>query len=93
MAKITREEVIKIARISAITLKEDEIESLISRMEKVLTYAERVEEIAQIVEVPSHKNVNIFRPDLVVSQNPEPILAQAPERAGNYFVVPMILEG
>lgn len=92
MTKISREEVIKIARISAISLKEEEIDTLIGRMEAVLSYTERVKEIAQTIEEPSNKNVNIFRQDLVIPQNPEPILAQAPDRADNYFVVPMILD-
>jgi Asp-tRNA(Asn)/Glu-tRNA(Gln) amidotransferase C subunit len=44
------------------------------------------------VQEPPVKNVNVFREDVIVQTDPEPILAQAPEREGNYFVVPRILE-
>ncbi len=92
MTKISREEVLRIAQMSAIAIKENEIEPLIDRLEKVLSYAERVTEVATNVEVPSNKNCDVFRQDVSVLQNPKPILAQAPERADNFFVVPMILD-
>ena len=92
MTKVTREEILKIARISQLNVHKDEIEPLISQTEQVLSYAERVKEVAADVQEPSTKNVNIFREDVIVRTDNEPILAQAPERKGNYFVVPMILE-
>lgn len=90
--KLTREELLKIATRSAITLHEDEIESLRSQLETVLTYAARVKEVAHDVQEPSTKNVNVFREDEIIRTDCEPILAQAPEREENYFVVPVILE-
>ena len=92
MTKISRDEVLNIARMSQIALREDEIDSLITQLEQVLSYAERVTEVATKIEEPSTKQVNVFRADMVVSQDPEPIMVQAPEREGNYFVVPKILE-
>jgi aspartyl-tRNA(Asn)/glutamyl-tRNA(Gln) amidotransferase subunit C len=46
MAKISRDEVIKIARISNIALHEQEVDGVVAQLEQVLTYAERVIEIA-----------------------------------------------
>ncbi len=92
MTKVTREEILKIARMSHLDIHKDEIESLISQTEQVLSYAERVKEVAADVQEPSTKNVNVFREDVVVRTDNEPILVQAPEREGNYFVVPIILE-
>lgn len=92
MAKITQEEVLKIAQISHITLREDEVEPLMKQLESVLSYAERVQEIAAQIEEPLSKNVNVFRDDIVVHTDPETILSQAPEREENYFVVPAIIE-
>ncbi len=92
MTKISRQEVLNIARISKISLREEEIDPLIQQLEQVLSYAERVVQVATMVEEPCTKNVNIFRDDIVISQDPEPIMAQAPEREGNYFVVPVILD-
>ncbi len=92
MTKITREEILKIARISHLDLHDDEVQPLILQIEQVLSYAERVKEVAVDSQEPSTKNVNMFREDVVVSTDNEPILVQAPEREGDYFVVPMILE-
>jgi aspartyl-tRNA(Asn)/glutamyl-tRNA(Gln) amidotransferase subunit C len=92
MTKISRQEVLKIAHMSRIALRKDEINPLIEQLECVLTYAERVKQVATHLKEPAIKQINVFRDDLVVPQDPEPILMQAPEREGNYFVVPVILE-
>lgn len=92
MAKISQEEVIKIARISHITVRDEEVESITKHLESVLSYAERVQEIAAQIEEPLNKNINIFREDLIVRTDPETILCQAPEREEDYFVVPAIIE-
>ncbi len=92
MTKVTREEILKIARISHLDVHDDEVQPLMSQIEQVLSYAERVKEVAVDVQEPSTKNVNTFREDVVVSTDNEPILAQSPEREGDYFVVPIILE-
>lgn len=92
MAKITREEVLKIAKMSQLAIHEDEIPAYIKQLEQVLSYAERVKEIAADVEEPSNRNVNVIRDDVIEKTDPEPILDQAPVREGDYFVVPAILE-
>lgn len=92
MVKITREEVLKLAKISRIHIHEDEIEELISRLKSVLSCAEQVKEISGDVEIPSSKNVNVFREDVAVKSDPRPILNQAPQEEDNYFVVLPILD-
>lgn len=90
---ISRDEVLKIAKISRITLFEDEIENLVKQLNDVLSYAARVKEVAEELEdQPSNKNVNFFREDVVSKFDSEEILSRAPEREGNYFVVPKILD-
>ncbi len=93
MTKISKEEVLHIARMSAMELKENEIDPLIAQLEQVLSYAKRVTQVAATShQEQTIKNINVVRQDLVVPQNPAPLLAQAPEREGNYFVVPKILD-
>lgn len=92
MAKITREEVLKIAQISALEIHEHEIEALQKQLESVLSYAERVQEFAAESQVPSHKNVNVFREDAVQIFDAAALLKRAPEREENFFVVPAIIE-
>ena len=90
--KISRDEVLKIARMTHVALHENEIDPLAKQLEQVLTYAERITEITTDVEEPSNKNVNVFREDVVKHQSSEPILDQAPEGESSFFVVPAILE-
>ena len=92
MAKITKEEVIKLAKNSRIHLEESEIPTVINELEAVLSYAERVVELSAEASKPSLKNVNVLRPDLALSSDPRPILAQAPEENEGYFVVLPILD-
>jgi aspartyl-tRNA(Asn)/glutamyl-tRNA(Gln) amidotransferase subunit C len=92
MIKISKDEVLKIAEMSRVSLREDEIQSMKKHLESVLSYAEKVQEIAADIEEPSNKNVNVFREDVVVKGDAEKILDQAVEREENYFVVPVIIE-
>jgi len=90
---ITKEEILKIAKISKIEIREDEIEGLMQQLQEVLNYAECVKKVAgELMDQPSNKNVNFFREDVVVKTDSEKILKQSPEREGDYFVVPKILD-
>lgn len=92
MTKITEEEIRKIARMSYLDIHDDEIEPMIKQLEAVLSYAERVQEVAESVQEPSNKMINVFREDVIVRTDVEPILSQAPEREGSFFVVPAIID-
>jgi len=92
MIKISKEEVLKIAEMTRVSLHEEEIPSMQKHLQDVLSYAARVKEIAADIEEPSNKNVNVFREDVVVRTDNEQILAQAIEREEDYFVVPVIIE-
>lgn len=93
MIKISREELLKIARISYVHIEEDEIQGLMQQLHDVLTYAARVNTIAQMnLGDDSYKNSNVFRDDVVYKTEVKPIIEQAPQHERNYFVVPAILE-
>jgi aspartyl-tRNA(Asn)/glutamyl-tRNA(Gln) amidotransferase subunit C len=92
MTKITREEVVKLAQLSRVELKEEEIDLVTKQLQDVLNYAQRVNEIAQDIQVDFGKNINIFAQDIIERTKAEPLLAQAPEREDNFFVVPRIIE-
>lgn len=89
---ITKEEVEKIARLSHIELSESEIIQAQKHLEAVLGYAARVQDIAKDIDIALLKNENVERKDIVQPYDTEPILAQAPEREGDFFVVPVIIE-
>ncbi len=92
MAIISREEVLKLARMSNLSIHDNEVEGIMKQIEDVLTYAARVQEIKEDVTLAAMKNINRVREDLVIPTDPAPLLAQAPEQEANYFVVPAILE-
>jgi len=93
VANITKQELLHLAQLSRISLHENELEPLVKDIDAVLTYAARVKEIAaDVQEVAIYKNVNVFREDQVKPTDPEPLLAQAPAREHNFFVVPVIIE-
>ena len=92
MTKISKKEVLKIAYLSRIALKDDEIGVMSKQLQEVLTYAHRVCDIAADISFMPRKNVNIFREDVIVPDDPKAIMEQAPEAVQNYFVVPMILD-
>lgn len=91
--KITKEEVIKIAQISRIAIKPEEVESLTQQLQDVLSYAQVVKDVAnQLLDQPSNRNINFLRDDVVAKTDSEIVLSRAPEREENYFVVPKILD-
>ena len=92
MDKITKEEALKIAAFTKLTIADDEIDSIVKQLQDDLAYAERVQDMAKDVNIPSTKNINRQRQDIAISFDSRKILDQAPEEQDNYFVVPQILE-
>jgi aspartyl-tRNA(Asn)/glutamyl-tRNA(Gln) amidotransferase subunit C len=91
--KISKEEVLRLAEISKITIDPTTIDSIIEQLQSVLSYAQCVQEyVSNLEEQPSNRNINIFREDVVHPTPAESILTRAPEREENFFVVPSILE-
>ncbi|MBP9765548.1 aspartyl/glutamyl-tRNA amidotransferase subunit C [Candidatus Babeliales bacterium] len=92
MAKITKEEILKIAQMTKVSFDEHEFDSIVQQFNDVLGYAERVVEIAKQAEAQRYKNINCDRVDTVVPFATEEILAQAPQSEDNYFVVPKFVD-
>ncbi len=93
MAHISREEILKLARAANIHLTEDEIPQLLHRLESVLSYASYLKEVADEHEgVQLTTLYNVVREDAAVQQSSESLLELAPEREGNFYVVPVILK-
>jgi aspartyl/glutamyl-tRNA(Asn/Gln) amidotransferase C subunit len=93
MIKISQEDVLKLAKIANISCSEAELPKLMARLEAVLSYASRLKDIAgQVESVPELKNINVMRPDEVIPTPAEPLLALAPHREEQFFVVPKIIK-
>ncbi len=92
MAKVTKEEIKKIAEMTRVSIEDHELDSILTQFNDVLTYAERVVEIAKSVEIKGNKNINSLRQDIVIPTDSRAILAQAPQQEDNYFVVPKFVD-
>jgi aspartyl/glutamyl-tRNA(Asn/Gln) amidotransferase C subunit len=94
MSLITNQELLKLARISQITVHEDRLTHVRQEVEGVLNYASSLYDIAHNAQAVAqlHKNSNVMRDDTINPFNPEVILACAPEREETFFVVPKIIK-
>lgn len=95
MAHISPEEILNIARLSMITVHEDEKDALCKQVIQILEYAQMVQQVASehtdlVSGIP--KQSTVVREDVVNSFDSTALLAQAPQYEGNYFVVPLILD-
>lgn len=93
---ITREEVEHVARLARLDLTREEVERFRDQLSAVLARARRIQSLPLDDVAPTAHPIelrNVLRPDEVSPPpGPEDILRNAPEREGNAFRVPRILE-
>ena len=94
MIKLTSREIEYLARMSRIKIRPDETEKLATQIADVLAYASSLQEIAKKASAPVENGTqkNVMRPDVAVQFDAQVLLQQAPEREGDYFVVPKIIK-
>lgn len=94
--KITREDVEKVALLARLQVTEDEKEIFAKQLSQVLTHVEQLNRYETAGVEPTTTvmgQVNIFRDDVARPSLPvEKALANAPEREGDGFGVPKIIE-
>ena len=89
---ITRDDVLHVAHLARLALREDEIERLQAQLNAILDAVGKVSEL-DLSDVPPTSHplalVNVFAPDEPAPSLPlEDALANAPEREGDFFRVP-----
>ena len=96
MARISKQEVKKVAQLARLELNADEINNHAEQLEKILDYIKQLEKIntenipctTRAIEV-----INVFRKDEKKDfKNSEEILDLAPSREDQYFKVPKIIK-
>lgn len=95
MATLSRKDVEHVAHLARLGLSEDELARLEGQLNHILDQyvalaqldTEGIPPTAQTIELENILRDDIVRPSLPATE----ILAGAPERAGEYFVVPPIL--
>ena len=93
--RITRDEVVHVARLACLTLTEEEVDRFTQQLGAILLHAADIESLdVSGVEPTAHPLplCNVMRADVVErSLNPAAVLAQAPEvRDGQFLVSPVL---
>jgi len=95
--QIDRGQVEKVAHLSRLELSAKELELFSGQLKAIVDYIQKLNELdTSDVEPLAHclPISNVFREDEVLpSLSAEQALANAPDRAGDYFKVPQILDG
>ncbi len=93
---ISREEVEHVARLARLALGDAELERMREQLNAILGYIDKLRELdVTNVQPTSHavELVNVLREDAVVPCLPQgEMLANAPDRVGELFRVPRIIE-
>ena len=92
MAKITREEILQLARLSRLHLNEDEVQEFTDEIGKLIDYVKALEDVDVSGLRPTYQvtgSENITRSDEVTnySINQEDLLKNLPDREGNLIKV------
>jgi aspartyl-tRNA(Asn)/glutamyl-tRNA(Gln) amidotransferase subunit C len=94
--KIDKEQVMKVAKLARLELTEAEVEEFTGQLRAILDYVAKMNELdTSNVEPLAHclPVSNVFREDAAKeSLGAEKALANAPERDGDFFKVPKILD-
>ena len=93
--KISKEELLHIAKLSDLEIKENEIEEYLKNLEDILNYTETIDKIdvSKLDEtIGATEDYNVFRKDEVKQfDNIDKMMENAPEIDRNMFKIPKVL--
>lgn len=96
MSEITKEQVLKIAKLARLKLTDAEVELYQKRLGRVVGYVRELDALNLDVDgFPSHvpEDVQLFREDVVrVFEDREALLKNAPKRVAEGFVLPQVMD-
>lgn len=92
---VSKEELLHIAKLADLNLKEDEIDNYLENLQEILNFADIVNK-APIVElketIGANQNCNVFRKDEVKAfEDKDALLKNAPEQERGMFKIPKVL--
>ena len=94
--EITKQEVEKVAKLARLQLTDIEKAAFTKQLSQILTHVETLKQYDTIGVEPTStvpRQANVFRPDMArPSLSVECAVANAPESADGFFVVPKIIE-
>ena len=93
--KVSKEEIMHIANLSDLYIKEDEIEKYAENLEQILNFANIVNNapVENLdITIGANETKNVFRKDeIIVFEDNEALLANAPDKEQNMFKIPKVL--
>jgi aspartyl-tRNA(Asn)/glutamyl-tRNA(Gln) amidotransferase subunit C len=94
--KLTREEVLHIAHLARIELKEEEVEKFRRELSEILNFVEKLNELDTEGIDPKFQIIppeNVLREDVPSLSLPrEKVFMNAPESDGEFFIVPKVVK-
>lgn len=93
--KVSKEEILHIAKLADLTIKEEEIEEYSKNLQDILEFANIIQNVdTQNVKesIGSIDSFNVFRKDEVKEfEDKESLLQNAPEAENNMFKIPKVI--
>ncbi len=93
--KVSREELLHIAKLSELELKDSEIEEYLLNLQDILNFANIINNAPVNdldITIGANEAKNVFRKDEVkIFEDNEALLQNAPEKSQNMFKVPKVL--
>jgi aspartyl-tRNA(Asn)/glutamyl-tRNA(Gln) amidotransferase subunit C len=89
MARITRQQVDRIAELSRLSLDGDEADAMERDLERILDYVAALQQLDTEGVEPT---APVRSDEAVTPMDPESAVANAPESAGTAFVVPKVID-
>ena len=94
--KVSREEIMHIANLANLNIKEEEIDKYILNLQDILNFANIINNApVEDLDVTAgvNKNANVFRKDEVVNfEDNEALMQNAPEKDRNMFKIPKVIQ-
>ena len=94
--EVSREEILHIAKLAHLNIKEEEIDKYLLNLQDILNYANIVNKApVEDLEETSRANdtYNVFRKDEIhVFEDNESLLQNAPEQERNMFKIPKVIQ-
>ena len=93
--KVSKEEVLHIANLADLEIKEEEIDRYCENLEEILNFAEIVNKALVDdldITIGTNSKKNVFRKDEIVEfKDKEMLLENAPAKSRNMFEIPKVL--
>ena len=93
--KVSKEELLHIAKLADLKLKEEETDKYLENLQEILNFADVINnaDVSNLdITIGANNNCNVFRKDEVVDfEDKEALLSNAPEQERNMFKIPKVI--